>query len=54
MLPPTDSPKVGDRVNEAEALRNLAELHQALGEIAIAQQYAHQVLTLTTELNIPL
>ena len=40
--------------NESEALKNLAELHQALGEIGVARQYARQALALATELGIPL
>jgi hypothetical protein len=32
----------------------LAELHQALGEGAVARQYCEQALALATELGIPL
>jgi hypothetical protein len=32
----------------------LAELHQALGEVEVAQQYCQQALALATELGIPL
>ncbi|NJN22187.1 MAG: hypothetical protein HC812_14625 [Leptolyngbya sp. RL_3_1] len=35
-------------------LKNLAELNQALGEGAVAQQYCQQALALATELGIPL
>lgn len=34
--------------------KNLAELHQALGEGEVARQYAQQALALATELGIPL
>ena len=45
---------VKSRSDESEALKNLAELHQALGEIGVARQYARQALALATELGIPL
>jgi hypothetical protein len=32
----------------------LAELHQALGEVAVARQYCQQVLAQAQELGIPL
>ncbi|MEG4862162.1 MULTISPECIES: tetratricopeptide repeat protein [unclassified Microcoleus] len=46
--------EIGDRANEATALKNFAELHQALGEVEVAQQYCQQALALATELGIPL
>ena len=46
--------EIGDRASEAEALKNLAELHQALGEVDTARQYGQQALALATELGIPL
>jgi len=46
--------EIGNRPGEAEALKNLAELHQALGEIETARQYGQQALALATELGIPL
>ena len=46
--------EVKSRSDEAETLKNLAELHQALGEVAVAQQYCQQALALATELGIPL
>ena len=44
--------KVSSMVSGVQSVDHI--LHQALGKIGIAQQYAHQVLTLATELNIPL
>lgn len=46
--------EIGDRPNEAEALKNLAELHQALDEVEVARQYGQQALALAIELGIPL
>ncbi len=46
--------EIGDRANEAEALKNLAEVHQALGERVAARQHGEQALVLATELGIPL
>jgi tetratricopeptide (TPR) repeat protein len=46
--------ETGDRANEAQILKNLTELHQALGEVEVAQQYCQQALALATELGIPL
>jgi tetratricopeptide (TPR) repeat protein len=46
--------EIGDRASEAEALKNLAELHQALGAVETARQYGQQALALATELGIPL
>ena len=46
--------EIGVRQGEAEAFKSLAELHQVLGEIEMAQQYCQQALTLATELGIPL
>ena len=46
--------EIGDRTDEAEALKNLAELHQALGEIETARRYCQQALALATALGIPL
>jgi len=40
--------------DEAEALKNLAELHQKLGEAEVARGYCEQALALATELGIPL
>ncbi|MEM7712368.1 MAG: tetratricopeptide repeat protein [Cyanobacteria bacterium P01_A01_bin.68] len=45
---------VGDRDGKAKVLKNLAELHQALGEVEVACQYCQQALALATELGIPL
>jgi tetratricopeptide (TPR) repeat protein len=45
---------INARNNLAEALKNLAKLHQALGELKEAQQYCQQALGLATELGIPL
>jgi tetratricopeptide (TPR) repeat protein len=42
----------GDKANEVEALKNLAELHQVLGEVETAQQYGQQALALVTELGL--
>ncbi|WP_448603997.1 hypothetical protein [Thermoleptolyngbya sp.] len=39
---------------EAEALKILAEVHQALGKGAVTRQYGEQALALATELGIPL
>lgn len=46
--------EIGVREGEAEALKNLAELHQALGQLKEARQYCQQALALATELGIPL
>lgn len=46
--------KIESRGGEAETLKHLAELHQALGEVEVAQQYCQQALALATELGIPL
>ena len=35
-------------------MKNLAELHQALGEVEMARQYCQQALVLAIELGIPL
>lgn len=43
-----------NKPNEAQTLKNLAELYQALGEVEMARQYAQQALALATELDIPL
>jgi hypothetical protein len=43
-----------DRANEAEALLRLAELHQKLGEIGLAQELCDRALAISTELGIPL
>ena len=45
---------ISSRSVEAEALKYLAELHQVLGEVEVAQQYCQQALALATELGIPL
>lgn len=45
---------MGDLANQAEALKNLAEFHQATGDLATAKDYADRALTLATQLNIPL
>ncbi|PSN18134.1 hypothetical protein C7271_14155 [filamentous cyanobacterium CCP5] len=34
--------EIGVREGEAEALKNLADLHQALGEDEVARQYAQR------------
>lgn len=46
--------EIGDRPNEVEALKNLAELHQVLGEVEVARQYCQQALVLAIALGIPL
>ncbi len=46
--------EIGDRDFEAKALKNLAELHKALGNIEMARQYCQQALELATELGIPI
>lgn len=46
--------EIGFKSGEAETLQKLAELHQALGEVEMAQQYCQQALSLATELGIPL
>lgn len=46
--------KIGLREYEAESLKYLAELHQAMGEFEVAQQYCQQALSLAKELDIPL
>ena len=46
--------EISAKDGEAEALHNLAELHQALGEVEVAQQYCQQALALAIELGIPL
>ena len=46
--------EIGDQEGVAEALKNLAELQQALGEVEVARQYCQQALGLATELGIPL
>ena len=46
--------EIGDRAAEAEALKNLAELHQKLGEAEVARGYCEQALALATGLGIPL
>jgi tetratricopeptide (TPR) repeat protein len=46
--------EVKSRDDESQALKNLAELHQVLGEIELARQYCQQALELATELGIPL
>ncbi|WP_448604000.1 tetratricopeptide repeat protein [Thermoleptolyngbya sp.] len=46
--------EIGVQAGEAEALKNLAEVHQALGERVAARQYGEQALALATELGIPL
>jgi tetratricopeptide (TPR) repeat protein len=45
---------MGYRPNEVEALKNLAEVYQSLGDIEVARQYAQQASVLATELGIPL
>ena len=46
--------ETGERSLHAEVLKNLAELHQAFGEMETARQYCQQALSLATELGIPL
>lgn len=46
--------ELGGRNGEAISLKCLAEVHQALGEIEVARQYAQQALALAAELGIPL
>ena len=46
--------EVKSQDDEAENLKNLAELHQALGEVEVARQYCQHALALATELGIPL
>lgn len=45
---------ISNKAGEAESFKNLAAVHQVLGEIEIARQYAQQALALATELGIPL
>jgi len=45
---------VSSRNDEAEALKNLAELHQKLGAIELARQECDQALAIAIELGIPL
>lgn len=44
----------GNRNNEAETLKALAELHYKIGEPDQAMKYCEQVLAITTELGLPL
>jgi tetratricopeptide (TPR) repeat protein len=46
--------KIGLRKDEADTLKQLAELHQVLGKVEVARQYCQQALALATELGIPL
>lgn len=46
--------EIKSQSGESEALKNLAELHQTLGEVEVARRYAQQALALATELGIPL
>ncbi|WP_421656647.1 tetratricopeptide repeat protein [Leptothermofonsia sp. ETS-13] len=46
--------EIGGKADEAKALINLAELHQQLGESAVALEYCQQALVLSTQLGIPL
>jgi tetratricopeptide (TPR) repeat protein len=46
--------EIGNKTNEAKALKTLAELHQALGKVEVARQPCQQALALATELGIPL
>ncbi|NJL90140.1 MAG: tetratricopeptide repeat protein, partial [Coleofasciculaceae cyanobacterium SM2_1_6] len=46
--------EIGLRKDEADTLKQLAEAHQALGEVEVARQYCQQALALATELGIPL
>jgi tetratricopeptide (TPR) repeat protein len=48
------SREVGDRNLEAKTLKNLAELHKALGDIEVARQHCQHALELATELGIPI
>ena len=42
------------REDEKEAVKNLAEVHQALVNLDLARQYCQQALALATKLGIPL
>jgi tetratricopeptide (TPR) repeat protein len=46
--------EISYRDGEAEVLKNLTKLHQALGEVEVARWYCKQALELATELGIPL
>jgi tetratricopeptide (TPR) repeat protein len=45
---------LGDRRNEAETLKNLAELHHKTGQPDRAREYCDAALALAIELGIPL
>lgn len=46
--------EIGDRSNQANALKSLAELYQELGQINTASSFADQALSIGVELGIPL
>jgi len=46
--------EIGLRKDEADTLKQLAELYQSLGEIEVARRYCQQALVLAIELGIPL
>jgi len=46
--------EIRDRSLEAKVLKNLAELHQKLGQSDRALDYCEQALAISTELGIPL
>ena len=46
------SQEIGSHENKAGALGRLAELHQELGEVELAREYAQRGLKLATELNL--
>jgi tetratricopeptide (TPR) repeat protein len=46
--------EIGGREGEAEALKNLAELHHRTGRLDQAREFCGQALELATELGIPL
>jgi tetratricopeptide (TPR) repeat protein len=46
--------EIGDEAGKAEALKNLAELHQAQGEVEAARRFCQKALELAIKLGIPL
>jgi tetratricopeptide (TPR) repeat protein len=46
--------EIGNRNNEAETLKALAELHYKIGQPDQALEYCEQALALATELGIPI
>lgn len=46
--------EIGDRANEAIALKNLADLYYKWGKVDLARMYCKKALSLATKLGIPL